>query len=170
MCWRPVRQGVWEGEGDCCPGPCPCPARCCPTSPALRSGVAGTIDARKWKSASEWLVPNAQIPAAQTLEPHLWALDSKFMVGHDVAAVMRREVREAAAVVTNTRGGRRPVLVVITIGDSQLGAPLGAGGGGVALALGLCAPVVMSAVVLRLGGALEGEGPRVGGGGGLQKA
>lgn len=91
-----------------------------------RGGMLGTIDPARWDRANIWLQSAERCTDADTvmlssgLDSSVYSLDSRWMSGHDVAAALSQKVRADAAVLRSALG-RRPSLLVVSVGTEALG-------------------------------------------------
>ena len=106
---------------------------CCEYVKRTRRGnKLGTIDSARWQRANDWLqqTPSESESVADLSSPHhdfgldrtgAYSLDSRWMPGHDVAAVLSKKIQRDAAELQRSLGGRRPSLLVISVGTTALG-------------------------------------------------
>lgn len=86
-----------------------------------RGKILGSIDAERWLAADNWLLKDRTIPKENVAHvSDIWQPSKKALVGHDVARAELDKCAAEAAQLTEM-AGRKPSLVVVTVGAEALG-------------------------------------------------
>ena len=104
--------------------------KCCEYVKQTRRGsMLGTIDPARWAAANDWLHgsddanDDSSSNAVMGLDQGgAYSLDPRCMAGHDVAAALSKKIRAEAFALRSALGGRRPSLLVVSVGSDALGA------------------------------------------------
>eukprot|EP01047_Picozoa_sp_COSAG01_P001227 COSAG01_NODE_26_length_36857_cov_31.426166_32_plen_804_part_00 len=85
-----------------------------------RGDKLGTIDPARWQRANSWLRPSSKSTSLGLDRTCIYGIDPRWMPGHDVAAALSKKIKETATDIRKCIG-RRPSLLVITVGNAALG-------------------------------------------------